>query len=79
MTKAEFIKRAIKKGVSGNANIYHDFLSGFTQYNDSIKETATYFFKLYPAAGNKEIRYHKKSTRVSVSKHETPQKNITFE
>lgn len=74
MTKVDFLNKCKRLGVLSLPNIHHDFLAVSTNENDNIKETAKYFYKPFKAAGSKEIRFWKKSKRVSTSATETKNK-----
>ena len=67
MTKQEFLSKITKLGLFSLSSIHHDFLAVSTDENNNIKENSKYFYKPFKAAGNKEIRFWKKSKRVSTS------------
>lgn len=68
MTKKIFLEKIAKMGLFHLSAIHHDFLSVSTDENDNIEETSRYFYKPFRAQGLNEIRFWKKSKRVSVSK-----------
>lgn len=70
MQQKEFLDKiaGLYKKYSSSIN---DFLNTAVGNNDKIKETKQYYYKPFVHAGNKEIRFWKKSKRVSVTKTTT--------
>jgi hypothetical protein len=70
MQQKEFLDKiaGIYKKYSSSVN---DFLNTASGGNHKIKETKQYYYKPFNVAGNKEIRFWKKSKRVSVTKTTT--------
>ena len=72
MKKSQLLTRCKQLGIYNNPNLHHDFLATCNQVEE-FGETDKYFFKHVDVHVFSEVRFFKKSGRVSVSNRKTLQ------